>query len=300
MNKTTSQADSSDDRDVILDHRRQWRHCWYVYPVISRRSKGLSVGVNLNIDKGCNYGCLYCQVDRTISRKSMPLELDRLETELELALGEAVSGELWDESRFANMSSQMQRINDIAFSGDGEPTCAVGFADAVAVAAKVKQRLGLDEVKLVVITNASRMQGPQMLQALPVLDANNGEIWAKLDAGTEEYFQQINRPQPRITLQQIVENIAAVARDREIVIQTLLLKIDGAPPPVEQLQAYCERIQEIQAAGGQIRLVQLHTIARATSESCVTALADNELDEVVKTITAELPNVPIEKYYGHS
>ena len=299
MSKPTRQADSRDDRDVILDHRRQWRDCWYVYPVISRRSKGLSVGVNLNLDKACNFACLYCQIDRTTPRQPLPLEPDRLEAELELALNEAVGGRLWDEPRFAGVSRRMRRINDIAFSGDGEPTCAAGFGDAVEVAATIKRRLGLDDVKLVVITNASRMLGPQMQQALPILDANNGEIWAKLDAGTEEYFQRVNRPQEQITLQQVVDGIIAVAREREIVIQTLMLKIDGAGLPPRQLHAYCERIREIVDAGGRIRLIQLHTIARAPSKSCASALSNGELDDIAGLLAGELPTVPVEKFYGH-
>lgn len=49
---------------AVRDHTRVYRDFTYVYPVISRRSGGLSVGINLNPDKVCNFDCVYCEVDR--------------------------------------------------------------------------------------------------------------------------------------------------------------------------------------------------------------------------------------------
>ena len=49
---------------VVQDHSRVFRDLIFVYPVISRRSQGLSIGVNLNPDKRCNFDCVYCEVDR--------------------------------------------------------------------------------------------------------------------------------------------------------------------------------------------------------------------------------------------
>ena len=33
-----------------------------VYLVVSARARGLSVGVNMNPDKNCNFSCVYCEV----------------------------------------------------------------------------------------------------------------------------------------------------------------------------------------------------------------------------------------------
>src|SRR5438445_111855 len=46
-------------------HPRAYRENHYVYPVLSRRARGVSIGINLNPDKICNWDCVYCQVDRT-------------------------------------------------------------------------------------------------------------------------------------------------------------------------------------------------------------------------------------------
>ena len=57
------------------DHRREWREFDYAYPVLSRRSKGISLGVNLNPDKICNFDCVYCEVDRNTPGKRSDISI---------------------------------------------------------------------------------------------------------------------------------------------------------------------------------------------------------------------------------
>jgi wyosine [tRNA(Phe)-imidazoG37] synthetase (radical SAM superfamily) len=293
-----STENNSPETDIITDHRRQWRQCRYVYPVISRRAKGLSIGVNLNPDKGCTFGCLYCQIDRTAHRGLNDVHLAILHDELHLAIEEASTGRLWTEPRFARTPEHLRRINDIAFSGDGEPTCMKEFDQAVQTAAKARRDCRCDDVKLVVITNSTRLASPQFKRALPILDQNNGEIWAKLDAGTEEYFQRVNRPVGDITLDKIVGDITDVARNRPVVIQTLLFGIDRVEPTPAEIEAYIRRLRDILDAGGNISVVQLHTVARKPSESSVSAIANDRLDELTDTIRKGLPGQTVETFYG--
>lgn len=285
--------------EVFRDHRRQWRDCLYVYPVIARRSKGLSIGINLNPDQRCNYSCVYCQVDR--ARKGAtgvsPVALPVLRDELALALAHAKGGQLWHEERFAGTPKALRRINDIAFSGDGEPTCVGNFDRAVAVAAEAKAAAQLPEVKLVVITNATNLQSPQVRRALAILDAHNGEIWAKLDAGTPAYFQRVNRPAPAITLDRIVENIAFVAQGRPILLQTLLMNLAGQPPSADEIAAYCGRVKQILSAGGKIKLIQVHTVARQPAEEIALPLTDDQLNGIADVIRAAT-GVKVETYAG--
>ena len=176
-----------------LDHRRSWQAFDYCYPVISRRSRGLSLGVNLNPDQACNFDCVYCEVDRTVPPRRRDLDLDQLERELAVLLELAGSGEIYDAPPFDSARPEQRRLNDIAFSGDGEPTTAATFAEAVARVANLKAARGLSAVKLVLITDATRLQAPEVVQGLDTLMANQGEIWAKLDAGTEPYYREICR-----------------------------------------------------------------------------------------------------------
>jgi wyosine [tRNA(Phe)-imidazoG37] synthetase (radical SAM superfamily) len=278
-------------------HERSFEANRFVYPVLSRRSGGISIGVNLNPDKICNFDCIYCQVDRTTQSETTFVETDGLLRELDEMLAFVESGEIYKTAKFRDMPTHLRRLNDIAFSGDGEPTTYRNFDEIIAAAADLKRRRGLDEVKLVLITNASMFHRPHVKRGLEILDANNGEIWAKLEAGTEEYFQLVDRTP--IPFRQILDNIAHAARIRPIVIQALFMRVHGEPPPPDELVAFCDRLHEIVAAGGQIKLVQIYTIARRTTEAYVAPLANEQVDAIVE-MARERAGLPVTGFYGVS
>jgi wyosine [tRNA(Phe)-imidazoG37] synthetase (radical SAM superfamily) len=279
-----------------LDHRRIWRDFDYCYPVISRRSRGVSLGVNLNPDKVCNFDCVYCEVDRSTPPKRRDLDLDQLNRELGQLLDLATSGELYSIPPFDSAGPSHRRLNDIAFSGDGEPTTAREFADVVARVARLKDQRGLDLVKLVLITDSSRLQAPEVVTGLECLMAHQGEIWAKLDAGTEAYYREIDRS--AIPLDRILDNLLATARRWPIVIQTLFLEWQGQGPSSAELEAYCGRLDHILARGGQLQAIQLYTVARPTPEAAARPLRRLELDAIAASLRSRLPSLPVEVYYG--
>ena len=121
-----------------LDHRRLWADFDYCYPVLSRRSKGVSLGVNLNPDKACNFDCVYFEVDRTTPAKRKDIDLDQLEREMAALLDLTLDGTLFRVAPFDSARPEQRRLNDIAFSGDGEPTTAPEFADAIDRVAHLK------------------------------------------------------------------------------------------------------------------------------------------------------------------
>ena len=135
---------------------------------------------------------------------------------------------------------------------------------------------------MVLITNASMFHRPHVRSALRVLDANQGEVWAKLDAGTEHYFRQVERTS--IPFERILDNIRDAARQRPLVIQTLFMKIDTRPPSADELDAYCGRLSDIVGSGGKLKLVQVYTVARRPAESSVLPLEDRQIDEIVGLI----------------
>lgn len=280
-------------RSFFANHSRSWRDNLYVYPVISRRAGGVSIGINLNPDKACNFDCVYCQVDRTIPPTVRTVKLDVLREELERTMAAVVGGELFQGPQFASVPASNRRLNDIAFSGDGEPTASPVFLEAVQVAADARRRFELDELKLVVITDAAWLHRPRVREALTILDANNGEIWAKLDAGTEERFRLINRP--NCSLQRILDNILDAARIRLIVIQSLWMNVHGAPPPDAEVDAFAHRLREILVAGGKIKLLQIYTIARRTTEPWVTPLDDPALARIAERVRS-IVDVPLAIY----
>ena len=258
-------------------HPRTFHDNRFVYPVLSRRSHGWSVGINLNPDKICNFDCIYCQVDRTSQAETRFVELDAVLDELDALLAQVADGSLWEDPAFSAVPVDLRRLNDIAFSGDGEPTTYRNFDEIVQRVAEVKARRGGQDPKLVLITNASMFHRPAVERGLETLDAHNGEIWAKLEAGTEEYFRLIERTV--VPFERVLENIAAAARRWPLVIQGLFMRGEGEAPPESEIEAFCARLCEITSAGGQLKLVQVYTVARPPAESIVTALEDRELQE---------------------
>jgi len=263
-------------------HPRTFHENRFVYPVLSRRSHGLSVGINLNPDKICNFDCIYCQVDRTSQAETRFVELDAVLEELEALLERVSDGSLWDDPTFADVPEELRRLNDIAFSGDGEPTTYRNFDEIVKRVGEVKDRAGAKAARLVLITNASMFHRPVVEVGLETLHEHNGEIWAKLEAGTDEYYQLIERTVVPFT--RVLENITVVARRWPVVIQSLFMRVAGEAVPESEIEAFCDRLCEIVSEGGRLKLVQVYTVARPPAESFVTALTDVELEAIAERV----------------
>jgi wyosine [tRNA(Phe)-imidazoG37] synthetase (radical SAM superfamily) len=240
--------------------------------------------VNLNPDKICNFDCVYCQVDRNRQSETRFVETNALLAELDATLGLVASGRLYETEKFRDTPQALRRLNDIAFSGDGEPTTYRNFDELIAACAELKRRHRLDGVKMVLITNASMFHRPHVQRGLEILDANRGEIWAKLDAGTEAYFKLVDRTP--IHFRRILDNITVAAQVRPLVIQSLFMRVNGESPPSAELEAFCNRLNEIAAVGGKLKLVQIYTIARQPAESFVAPLADAEVDAIAALVRA--------------
>jgi wyosine [tRNA(Phe)-imidazoG37] synthetase (radical SAM superfamily) len=294
------------------DHARLFERNRFVYPVLSRRSAGISVGVNLNPDKICNFDCIYCQVDRRSQSETRFVETAALVDELRNTLELVISGQIYKSPKFRDVPPHLRRLNDIAFSGDGEPTTYKNFDEIIEQCAAVKRefeaRAPADKsnssfvirhssFKMVLITNASMFHRPHVQRGLAILDENNGEIWAKLEAGTDEYYHLIERTP--IPFRQILDNITAAARVRPLVIQSLFMRVTGQPPPQAELKAFCDRLNEITAAAGKLKLVQIYTVARQPAESFVTALTDAEVDAIVALVNRRTGLTAL-SFYGNA
>jgi len=276
-------------------HPRRFEQNRFVYPVLSRRSEGISIGVNLNPDKVCNFDCIYCQVDRTRQSETQFVETQQLLEELGSVLDLCASGSIFQHEKFQDTPVSFRRLNDIAFSGDGEPTTFKNFDEIVADCAALKRERGLDDVKLVLITNASMFHREHVKRGLSILDENNGEIWAKLEAGTQEYFQLVDRTP--IPFRQILDNITAAAKVRPLVIQALFMRVNSEPPSATELSAFCDRLNQITEAGGKLTLIQVYTVARRPAESYVAPLSDDEVDAIVDLVKSRT-GLGAKAYYG--
>ncbi len=212
-----------------------------VYPVLSRRSGGLSVGINLNLDKGCNFDCIYCQVDRTVpgmEEKRLPL-LETVMEEIGLLFSAMDSGAFFRETSFGSLPREFQAVKDIAFSGDGEPTLAPSFRE---LSRAVRQFLsgrdwgGGSPPVLRLITNGSGLfhRETRLWTRKTFLEEGPGEIWLKLDAADRHRFDFINRS--RIPFERMMQGVDQVVADLPVTIQTMILDY-GRPGEADSFTA---------------------------------------------------------------
>jgi wyosine [tRNA(Phe)-imidazoG37] synthetase (radical SAM superfamily) len=298
------QQDAGARRAFAL-HPRIWQENRYVYPVVSRRSKGISIGVNLNPDKVCNFDCIYCCVDRKVPGLYKDVDLTVLREELTRMLEAVRSGAIYELDPFDKIPAELRRVNDVAFSGDGEPTSCPNFMGACKVAAEVvegqkpgarsqKPEGKAERIKLVVITNATLFRQEKVREALAFLDQHNGEIWAKLDAGSDAYYHMVDRT--TISFNRLQENLRWCTQVRPTVIQSLFMKVHGFAPPEAEIDAYGQRLAALLRAGGKIKLVQLYTVARQTTEAYATPLSEGELEGIAKRVRTAVPGVAVEVF----
>jgi wyosine [tRNA(Phe)-imidazoG37] synthetase (radical SAM superfamily) len=208
----------------------------------------------------------------------------------------AISGELFKTHPFSTAKKELQRLNDIAFSGDGEPSAAKEFPESVTRLAQLKRQFGLSDVKLILITNATVLKATGVISGIDALMANNGEIWAKLDAGTQNYYQTINRSS--VSLNQIIENLEFAGKRWPIIIQTLFLEWEGRRPSDQDINSYINSLKYLLDSGIQLQSLQLHTIARPTPEPEARPLSTAVLDEIADEVTRKLPNISLDVFYG--
>lgn len=277
-------------------HPRRWRGYRYVYPVISRRAGGLSIGVNLNPDRACNFNCVYCQVDRSVPCVAQPVDCEQLRDELSDMLAAVHQSSFWEQPEFVGLPAAYRRVADIAFAGDGEPTACPMIDHIVAAAAYLRRAHGLHDAGLVLMTNATLLDRPAVQRALTTLDDHGGEVWAKLDAGDEAHYQQMNRS--HVPFATVLRHIAACGRARPIVIQTMLAQLGDQPMSKAQFDRYLDRLCALRTQRCRIKRVQLYTIARNPAEHGATAVPAATLHRLARRLRRRLPDLPAEVFTG--
>lgn len=254
-----------------------------IYPVSSRRLGGLSVGINTAPQITCNFGCAYCEVDFSQGPKPIKFDVAKADFQLRGVLEKFREGKLGPET-----------IKAITLSGDGEPTALLDFEGVIRNVIAARDDFGLTKAKVIVISNASGLNRKTVIKGLELMDGNNGQLWAKLDAGTDDYFQRIART--KVPFGRILDNLLSTSKIRPIQIQTCIINMDGQMPDAVELEAYATRVNHILAEGGQIEAIQLYTIARLPKrELNLSPLTDEQKIHTTDMLRRRIP-VLIEFY----
>jgi wyosine [tRNA(Phe)-imidazoG37] synthetase (radical SAM superfamily) len=253
----------------------------FVYLVISSRARGLSVGVNLNPDRRCNFDCAYCDVDRRAPVLERHLDVEVVEEELEAALEQVHAGQL---DCLRQVPPEFRQLRHVALSGDGEPTLCPQFAQVVRAVVHVRARGRFPFFKIVLLTNGTVLDQPAVQSGLRLL-IHEDEIWVKLDVGSVGYMKRVNRPQ--VELAHVLSNILLVGRQRPLVIQSLFPLLDGEEPSDDEIAGYAGRLRDLKAGGAQIALVQIYSAARPPANGTCGHLPLKTLSKIAHKVRAE-------------
>ncbi len=269
---------------LTTHHPRDAVGMTYVYPVVSRRAGGVSVGVNLNPNNACNWRCAYCQVPNLQRGAAPEIDLVLLEQELTTMLSSIVHGDFMQTA----VPADMRVLHDIAISGNGEPTSAKAFAEVVVVIARVMAAFELvGKIKLVLISNGSLMDKPYVQVGLREMAAVGGEVWFKVDSATREGLRRINDTE--ITPARMLANLQIAAGLCPTWLQTCVFAMDGEPPSEIEQAAYLDFIRQALGSGVSLQGVLLYGIARDSQQpeaARLKALPRVWLDDFAARITA--------------
>jgi wyosine [tRNA(Phe)-imidazoG37] synthetase (radical SAM superfamily) len=250
----------------------------FVYCVISQRAGGLSIGVNMNPDKRCNFDCVYCEVDRTRPGGPTRLPVAEMLLELEKLLTVVYEGR---PEQLGSAAAGLLSFKEVALSGDGEPTLSPNFREITESVAGLRARRVFPPFKIVLITNGTGLHLPQVRVGLEVLNPGD-EIWVKLDVGTQAGLEKINRAS--LPLESLLGNIRELGRLRPIVIQSLFPLVGGVEPAPEEIEAYTDCLCELKEAGAQISLVQVYSAHRPAMDSACGHLPLRSLSRIARTV----------------
>lgn len=248
---------------TTTDHSRKTAGLTYVYPVISRRSGGLSIGINLNPNNACNWQCIYCQVT-DLTRGSAPdIDLCLLEQELRYFLDDVLEGDFYQ--RFQVIPAQ-RNIRDIAISGNGEPTSARNFDTIITLVDSILKNIQFPTpIKRILITNGSLIHQTHVQRGLKHWAAQGGEIWFKLDAANDTGIQRIN--QGSFSISRAAQNLNIATRLCPTWIQTCVFQFDGQPPSTEDCQDYLNFLSQHSAGHTSVQGVLLYNLARPSMQT---------------------------------
>jgi wyosine [tRNA(Phe)-imidazoG37] synthetase (radical SAM superfamily) len=259
----------------IHDHSRDSAGMKYVYAVLSRRAGGVSIGINLNVNNACNWACVYCQVPGLRRGGPPKVDLAQLETELREFLREAASGDFSGEAR---------RV-DVAFSGNGEPTSAREFSEAVNIAGRLLDEAGLlGRLKLRVITNGSLMRQARVQKGIARIGELGGEVWFKIDRGTAEGILRVNGA--HTTPDKVRKALLACSKLAPVWVQTCLFRIDGGPIAPAEFDAYLEFVASIKEGIEGVHLYGLARSSRQPEAMRLSALSAESLSSFARRIAA--------------
>ncbi len=230
----------------------------YLFGPVPSRRLGLSLGVDLVPYKVCSFNCIYCEVGETTHltterREYVPIY--EVKRELETFFG---SG---------------NQADHITFSGFGEPTLHSGLGD---LTRWIKHHT---DTPVALLTNASLLWTPQVRQEAAEADV----VLPSLDAVSQEVFEKINRPNPGLTAEKVVEGLVQFSKEfsGRIWLEILLVRgVNDSPEEVEKLSSVAREINP--------ERIQLNTVVRPPAVGGTAPLSHREMVKIAQMLPGDV------------
>lgn len=280
----------TDEQVSTSDHSRDRLDYRYLYTVLSRRAGGISLGINLNPDGICNWHCAYCQVSRPReSVKPEPVEFQRFCEELTDLLAAVRDGTLLEHPLHRGLPAELRQVKDISFSGDGEPTTASCFPAAVDHLLAERERLGLMDLNMILLSNCSMADRPSVAQALRRFGQAGGQVHGKLDGGGAAAYERVDRT--AVPFQQTLDNLLAAGRLAPLVIQSLFCEVGGETADGSEVDLFTSHLSDLLDGGAQLQALHLHTVARPPPFADVKAVPVEFLQALAVRVLSREPRL---------
>ena len=272
----------------ILNHDRKIFDKKYIYPVLSRRAGGLSLGINLNTNNACNWQCIYCEIPNPTRGKPESIDTKLLKEELFFWLHEITQNNF-----LGNHAPPDTLLKDIAFSGNGDPTAAKEFKEVISIVIKAINEFKLNNlITIRLITNGSYMSNPNVQSAWGLINQPPKEVWFKIDSVDNDDVKMIN--QINSSLNATKKNIESCLDISPTIIQTCVIKINGELPSKKSIDQYISFLKNYEK---KLKGIHLYSLARPTEQKItakIERLSEKELKSVADKIS--VLNLPISTY----
>lgn len=267
-------------------HERDSAGRRYVYPVLSRRAKGISLGINLNTNSACNWACLYCQVENLQRGKPEAVDIPLLSREFRSLLTDILAGDLFVTETPAGEN----RLVDVAFSGNGEPTSAPEFCQVVDEVYRIlDERLPDSPLPLRLITNGSLLHRQTAQEGIRHIGQRGGEVWFKVDRLIPRSSRLLNGV--TISPERLLRNLARCAELATTWVQTCWVGLDGEAPGEDEKTAYLNFLVSLcRQQNLPLRGVLLYGMARTSAQpgaQRLSRLPEDVLADFAQRITEE-------------
>lgn len=279
-------------KSPFANHSRDFSGFSVVYPVVSRRSQGVSLGINLNPGGACNYACQYCQVPRhQLDASTKEPTVETVIKELDDLYRFIIEGHLFEVERFADTPNSFRKVVDISLSGDGEPSLYKPLAELLK---EVMARAKDWDLSLQLISNGKGVLRENVADLLDLLRPGKDRIWLKADAWSQSDLEDIYEIKDSISEhQQFLESIL----ERFVCwLQICVYKKNGKILSSVAPEEIGKRILNWNKKFSKLEQIQIYTLARQSFTPGLSALSDDELKKWSQSIAAFLRELPLSAY----